>query len=153
MANSIMPTAQVLPRFLLPKLSWTSSATSRHVARSFSALANDRTTSNRPARSQQLFRSGRNARDAQESPSRILRQINHQRAFHATTPRYRDHHFDTLKFVQRLKDEGFSEEQAVAMMRVLSDVIEERYIKFIVCHATQTDSIQHSKSYAHHGPP
>jgi hypothetical protein len=30
-----------------------------------------------------------------------------------------------LKFVQRLKDEGFSEEQAVAMMRVLSDVVEE----------------------------
>jgi hypothetical protein len=39
----------------------------------------------------------------------------------------KDHHFDTLKFVQRLKDEGFTEEQAVAMMRVLSDVIEERY--------------------------
>ena len=37
----------------------------------------------------------------------------------------RDHHFDTLKFVQRLRDEGFSEEQATAMMRVLSDVIEE----------------------------
>jgi hypothetical protein len=28
--------------------------------------------------------------------------------------------------VQRLKEEGFSEKQAVAMMRVLSDVIEER---------------------------
>lgn len=27
--------------------------------------------------------------------------------------------------MQRLKDEGFSEEQAVAMMRVLNDVIEE----------------------------
>ncbi|KAL9079781.1 MAG: hypothetical protein Q9157_001353 [Trypethelium eluteriae] len=39
--------------------------------------------------------------------------------------RFRDHHFDTLKFVQRLKDEGFTEEQAVAMMKVLSDVIEE----------------------------
>lgn len=37
----------------------------------------------------------------------------------------RDHHFDTLKIVQRLKEEGFSEEQAVAMMRVLNDVIEE----------------------------
>ncbi|KAH0073930.1 DUF1640-domain-containing protein, partial [Aureobasidium melanogenum] len=30
-----------------------------------------------------------------------------------------------LKFVQRLKDEGFTEEQAVAMMKVLSDVVEE----------------------------
>ncbi|PYI09028.1 putative membrane protein [Aspergillus sclerotiicarbonarius CBS 121057] len=48
-----------------------------------------------------------------------------RRAFHASAPHQRDHHFDTLKFVQRLKDEGFSEEQAVAMMRVLNDVIQE----------------------------
>lgn len=48
-----------------------------------------------------------------------------RRAFHASAIRQRDHHFDTLKFVQRLKDEGFSEEQAVAMMRVLNDVIQE----------------------------
>ncbi|MCJ1400699.1 hypothetical protein MMC11_003907 [Xylographa trunciseda] len=47
------------------------------------------------------------------------------RSFHTSQRLYRDHHFDTLKFVQRLKDEGFSEEQATAMMRVLSDVIEE----------------------------
>jgi hypothetical protein len=49
-----------------------------------------------------------------------------RRDFSATTARGRDHHFDTLKFVQRLKDEGFTEEQAVAMMKVLGDVIEER---------------------------
>ncbi|KAK6376604.1 Protein fmp32, mitochondrial [Exophiala oligosperma] len=48
-----------------------------------------------------------------------------RRAFSATAACQKDHHFDTLKFVQRLKDEGFSEEQAVAMMRVLNDVIEE----------------------------
>lgn len=48
-----------------------------------------------------------------------------RREFAATSPRPRDHHFDTLKFVQRLKDDGFTEEQAVAMMKVLSDVIEE----------------------------
>lgn len=48
-----------------------------------------------------------------------------RRAFHASAALARDHHFDTLKFVQRLKDEGFSEEQAVAMMRVLNDVIQE----------------------------
>ncbi|KAJ9242009.1 hypothetical protein DTO169E5_3230 [Paecilomyces variotii] len=48
-----------------------------------------------------------------------------RRAFRATAVQQRDHHFDTLKFVQRLKKEGFSEEQAVAMMRVLNDVIEE----------------------------
>ncbi|KAI9731056.1 MAG: hypothetical protein M1834_005519 [Cirrosporium novae-zelandiae] len=51
--------------------------------------------------------------------------VSTRRAFHATPALPRDHHFDTLKFVQRLKNEGFSEEQAVAMMRVLSDVIEE----------------------------
>ncbi|KAL9623088.1 MAG: hypothetical protein Q9160_002602 [Pyrenula sp. 1 TL-2023] len=47
------------------------------------------------------------------------------RPFSTTLPRPKDHHFDTLKFVTRLKDEGFSEEQATAMMRVLNDVIEE----------------------------
>lgn len=48
-----------------------------------------------------------------------------RRAFHASAVHARDHRFDTLKVVQRLKDEGFSEEQAVALMRVLNDVIEE----------------------------
>jgi hypothetical protein len=48
-----------------------------------------------------------------------------RRAFHASAVMRRDHHFDTLKFVQRLKDDGFSEEQAVAMMKVLNDVIQE----------------------------
>lgn len=48
-----------------------------------------------------------------------------RRTFHASAVLARDHHFDTLKFVQRLKKEGFSEEQAVAMMRVLNDVIQE----------------------------
>ena len=48
-----------------------------------------------------------------------------RRAFSATLKQEKDHHFDTLKFVQRLKAEGFNEEQAVAIMRVLNDVIEE----------------------------
>lgn len=48
-----------------------------------------------------------------------------KRAFSTSRSQQKDHHFDTLKFVQRLKGEGFSEEQAVAMMRVLNDVIEE----------------------------
>ena len=56
------------------------------------------------------------------SSGRILAAV---RAFSTTQSRARDHHFDTLKFVQRLKDEGFSEEQSKAMMLVLSDVIEE----------------------------
>ncbi|KAJ5789368.1 uncharacterized protein N7518_006379 [Penicillium psychrosexuale] len=48
-----------------------------------------------------------------------------RRAFHATAVQHRDHHFDTLKFVKRLQAEGFSEEQSVAMMRVLNDIIQE----------------------------
>ncbi|KIW71886.1 hypothetical protein PV04_00114 [Phialophora macrospora] len=48
-----------------------------------------------------------------------------RKAFSTTAVQRKAHHFDTLKFVQRLKDEGFTEEQAVAMMRVLNDVIEE----------------------------
>ena len=47
------------------------------------------------------------------------------RSFSKAKALHRDHHFDTLKFVQRLKDEGFSEDQSKAMMLVLSDVIEE----------------------------
>ncbi|KAB2572226.1 uncharacterized protein LTHEOB_11980 [Lasiodiplodia theobromae] len=60
------------------------------------------------------------ARERQEGLS-----VTARRAFSATAARPKDHHFDTLKFVQRLKDEGLTEEQAVAMMKVLSDVIEE----------------------------
>jgi Protein of unknown function (DUF1640) len=48
-----------------------------------------------------------------------------RKAFSSSAVQRKDHHFDTLKFVQRLRGEGFSEEQAVAMMRVLNDVIEE----------------------------
>jgi len=55
----------------------------------------------------------------------VTETVSH-RAFHASPARRRDHHFDTLKFVQRLEEEGFTEEQAVAMMKVLNDVIEER---------------------------
>ncbi|KAG0636964.1 hypothetical protein HOY80DRAFT_1010959 [Tuber brumale] len=47
------------------------------------------------------------------------------REFHMNVRKLKDHHFDTLKFVQRLQEEGFSEEQSVALMRAMSDVIEE----------------------------
>ncbi|KAH8693539.1 hypothetical protein BGW36DRAFT_207080 [Talaromyces proteolyticus] len=48
-----------------------------------------------------------------------------RRAFHASAAMRRSHHFDTLKIVQRLRNEGFSEEQSVALMKVLNDVIQE----------------------------
>jgi predicted DsbA family dithiol-disulfide isomerase len=58
--------------------------------------------------------------------SSIVRNPVLRRSFHASAARRRDHHFDTLRFVQRLQEEGFTEEQSVAMMKVLNDVIEER---------------------------
>lgn len=54
--------------------------------------------------------------------------LDFRRNFSATAPQAKDHHFDTLKFVQRLKEEGFTDEQAEGMMRVLGDVIEERSV-------------------------
>ena len=48
-----------------------------------------------------------------------------RRAFSTTPSKPKDHQFDTLKFVQRLEQEGFNEEQSVAIMKVLGDVIEE----------------------------
>ncbi|KAI9844307.1 MAG: hypothetical protein M1838_002234 [Thelocarpon superellum] len=98
------PAAQMLgvPRFLLPRATWRPDVLGAQVA-------------------QRGISGARHHFEKRDHTiaARLLR------AFHATPPRERDHHFDTLKFVQRLKDEGFSEEQAVAMMKVLSDVIEE----------------------------
>ncbi|KAL8781143.1 MAG: hypothetical protein Q9213_006143 [Squamulea squamosa] len=59
------------------------------------------------------------------NPLHAAFQMLSQKPFSTTSYLFRDHHFDTLKLVQRLKDEGFSEEQSKAMMLVLSDVIEE----------------------------
>jgi alkylhydroperoxidase family enzyme len=55
-----------------------------------------------------------------------------RRAFSQTTSLSKDHHFDTLKVVEKLKEEGFTEEQAMSLMRVLNDVIEERYALSVV---------------------
>lgn len=114
--------------------SWQSQSSSlTHPAAAFSTSSRESGTSTAIAkRLAQSTSNKANTRGAQP----IVQPIRHngvyvatfnpaRRAFHASAPRQRDHHFDTLKFVQRLKDEGFSEEQAVAMMRVLNDVIQE----------------------------
>jgi hypothetical protein len=78
-----------------------------------------------------------------------IRRSNLRRSFHASPPRRRDHHFDTLKFVQRLQSEGFTEEQSVAMMKVLNDVIEERCVFRVFISARMwrpSDSMPHSAS-------
>lgn len=145
---SEMNATQTVPRFLLPRLSWTSPlSTTTTVTTSLQgafsvALRQTRNTSNgaggqavprrcihtggpNPARRQGILRE-----NADSQPTRTLSSIVRnpalRRSFHETTARRRDHHFDTLRFVQRLQQEGFTEEQSVAMMKVLNDVIEER---------------------------
>ncbi|MCJ1262829.1 hypothetical protein MMC22_002699 [Lobaria immixta] len=64
--------------------------------------------------------------NSNEKNNGVVSTVASQESCFSTAPHWgRDHHFDTLKVVQRLKDEGFSEEQSRAMMLVLSDVIEE----------------------------
>lgn len=119
MAAPSVVAAEMLPRFLLPRLSWGAPlSASKAVARPMTAIH-----SRDQRRSFATFQNGPvpARRCVRQNESLILR-----RAFHATALRQRDHHFDTLKFVQRLQSEGFTEVQSVAMMKVLNDVIEER---------------------------
>ncbi|KAF6824082.1 Protein FMP32, mitochondrial [Colletotrichum musicola] len=114
-----------LPRFLLPRLSWTGPSALR-------PLAAFPPSSRRQLHSQP-FQDANKPPRYRPAPSRksspTFESLALRRSFHATPARRRDHHFDTLKFVQRLKSDGFTEEQAEAMMKVLNDVIEERYIQ------------------------
>ncbi|KAK6074702.1 hypothetical protein SCUP515_06331 [Seiridium cupressi] len=117
-----------LPKFLLPRLSWQGPMSSSQVLRSVAVLPSQERRSWQPTQSssihtQRCVPCGQSRRCS--ASSSILRNPSLKRSFHATAPRARDHHFDTLKFVQRLRDEGFTEEQSVAMMKVLNDVIEE----------------------------
>ena len=128
--------ATSIPRFLLPRLTWASSSVSPVI--SASVLQRNQI---RRITSQSISYPGQSQFDCSNAAwnastlSRCvssshyaspLSQCTPIRNFSATARQARDHHFDTLKFDQRLKDEGFTEEQAVAMMKVLSDVIEER---------------------------
>jgi len=131
-----MAATRTIPRFLLPQTSWTQ-ATNAYRAptnailrcqnaqtdarRQFSSTARGNKTLNQ-RRVDVLQSVGRNA----IKQARAAQQ--ESRLFSTTARRAKDHHFDTLKFVQRLQDEGFSEEQAVAMMKVLGDVVEERSV-------------------------
>ena len=132
MAHAGISSAQVLPRFLLPRLSWHGQQLATAQKQSIRALStalptyttSPKTTRNSTASRPFVCSSHDVLRRSKYS---MLQNPAHHRAFHATARQSRDHHFDTLKFVQRLKEEGFTEAQAVAMMRVLSDVIEERF--------------------------
>ncbi|KAJ9630511.1 hypothetical protein H2203_001034 [Taxawa tesnikishii (nom. ined.)] len=141
------PTASI-PRFLLPGLSWSpnvwrSSSAPRHttfasvecLSKSRSAQSSALRRSYHPNRqTSNIWRATTppvsSAPSRPSATTRIPRtvaacSVQAARDFSATSRQGKDHHFDTLKFVQRLKDEGFTEEQAAAMMKVLGDVIEE----------------------------
>lgn len=129
MAKSIVKSAQTLPRFLLPKLSWETQSSilgASHSVRALSTASNNNGKSTKPLSGQHISNSARSIGTGSKPRTSILQEPSCRRAFHATPRQSRDHHFDTLKFVQKLQDEGFTEKQAVSMMKVLSDVIEER---------------------------
>lgn len=123
--------ATTIPRFLLPQFSWTAKA-SRPVA--LRALEARRHRCCAPFKegavvSRSLLQARTIRQWRKRSPqyaAGYASALESRRNFSASAPQSRDHHFDTLKFVQRLKDEGFTEEQAEGMMKVLGDVIEER---------------------------
>ena len=116
--KSMRATAQ-----LIPQASWTSStvrpasfALSQH-----NEFRHRRDFSGTSATSSHVRLQWSTRRAPATTPSK-RRDIRH---LSATPTPQKDHQFDTLKFVQRLQAEGFSEEQAVAMMKVLDSVIEE----------------------------
>ncbi|KAG6017690.1 hypothetical protein E4U43_000512 [Claviceps pusilla] len=116
--------ADMLPRFLLPRLSWAAPVSAPRIARPFT-IPHGGDLASRWHRS--TTTAARTRQDYSSVSWRRAPQKSHvpSRTFHSTAPRRRDHHFDTLKFVKRLQGEGFTEEQSVAMMKVLNDVIEE----------------------------
>ncbi|KAF5977098.1 DUF1640-domain-containing protein [Fusarium coicis] len=116
MAVPSVAAAEILPRFLLPRLSWGVPLSLSRATRPFASLPSS--DQRRSFASIQAGPVPRRRSPPAESPIT-------KREFHATTIRQRDHHFDTLKFVKRLQGEGFTEEQSAAMMKVLNDVIEE----------------------------
>ncbi|RDW73939.1 hypothetical protein BP5796_07381 [Coleophoma crateriformis] len=128
MAHAGLTSAQMLPRFLLPRLSWQAAPVHRSAIRALSTMPANR--SNRPRHTASMAEKTRSHASTISAKSSILGSPAHRRAFRATARQQRDHHFDTLKFVQRLQEEGFTEAQSVAMMKVLSDVIQERSVPY-----------------------
>lgn len=123
MAAPSLVAAEALPKFLLPRLSWkTTGPLATTTARSFSR---DQARWQQPTVAASFY-STTPTRPRTQKRTKEHSSILGRASFHTTAPRARDHHFDTLKFVQRLQDEGFTEEQSSAMMKVLNDVIEER---------------------------
>jgi len=125
MANAALTSGTMLPRFLLPRLSWQTTPIHQNTMRVLSTLPNSHRSPPKKTQRPSAIYSRVPVPQNANPHSRILQNLSHRRAFHVTRRQSRDHHFDTLKFVQRLQEEGFTEAQSTAMMKVLSDVIEE----------------------------
>lgn len=124
-----MASHALAPLFLLPKLSWKTGLPCSNARlplpnKAVSQLHKSRNIASERHVVPWLPLSGKK-RSRPNDSFRPARRFSYARAFSTSRTNQRDHHFDTLKFVQRLRSEGFSEEQSKAMMLVLSDVIEE----------------------------
>ena len=132
--HDVMATsATTLPRLIIPQLTRSSRTFGSAafggaivpISRGAHSASSERAARSRPTALWPRIQARTWQPTTARGPAEALRS---RRSFSTTGALQKDHHFDTLKFVQRLRDEGFSEEQAVAMMRVMSDVIEERYV-------------------------
>ena len=127
-----MTTLHNVPPFLLPRLSWrsfptlsTSQPRNLRFTSSFSNFSTSHSTQRKQRQRSPAIASTALRRPVLTIQIRTPCPQNLYSAFSTSAPTSRDHHFDTLKFVQRLRGEGFTEEQSKALMLVLSDVIEE----------------------------
>ncbi|KAJ8107723.1 hypothetical protein OPT61_g8671 [Boeremia exigua] len=121
-----------IPRFLLPQSSWTSASTLRPAASNVFEARRQRFSTAPERCATRSVHTALRRQHMLQSQKQAIRVANRYtttpgfcRNFSATGAQFKDHHFDTLKFIQRLKEEGFTDEQAEGMMRVLGDVIEE----------------------------
>lgn len=121
--------AEQLSRSLLPRLSWTASAIRPTAATAVPAqqriAAPSQRTTATTAFARNAWASRRNSALKMPSSSPLLSASSLHRTFSASPSLHKDHHFDTLKFVQRLESSGFTREQSTSIMRVLASVIEE----------------------------
>ncbi|KJX94849.1 DUF1640-domain-containing protein [Zymoseptoria brevis] len=114
---------EIVSRGLVPRLSWTASSI-RPATTSFARHHTSPQQQQLPSRSTATAAFARNAwASRRASPSSIRHAA--ACAFSTTAPLKKDHHFDTLKFVQSLEASGFSKAQSESIMRVLDSVIEE----------------------------
>lgn len=120
--------AEQISRSLLPRLSWTASAIRPTAAASLPAHQRLPTPAQRTTATTAFARTAwASRRNVVKLPSSsaLLQPTLIHRTFSASASHSKDHHFDTLKFVQRLESSGFTREQSTSIMRVLASVIEE----------------------------